>query len=236
MTRNDPASLRRALAFYEQAVALDPTFAIAWGGSPPRCRCSTPTPSPRPSWRSERGRLPRSASPSRRSRRTGIVRSPRTIGSSPLDPARALPEYEKALRLSPGRSVLCSRARARGDRPGSWNEALEHLRQSVRLDPRTFERTVFGDLLLRIHRDPGGPRGVRTRSRPRSVEPGCHRMHGHDASLRGRPSGRSRRARPRRQGGRAGRPGRVPRLLLRSRLGPRPRAGRAAAPAHAGGV
>ena len=31
LTRNDPRSLRRALAFYEQAVALDPTFAIAWG-------------------------------------------------------------------------------------------------------------------------------------------------------------------------------------------------------------
>src|SRR6185369_872528 len=30
LTRNDPPTLRRALAFYEQAVALDPSFALAW--------------------------------------------------------------------------------------------------------------------------------------------------------------------------------------------------------------
>ena len=30
MTRSDPASLRKALGFYEQAVALDPSFALAW--------------------------------------------------------------------------------------------------------------------------------------------------------------------------------------------------------------
>ena len=46
-TRNDPASLRRALPFYEQAVALDPAFAVAGERSPPCCRCSTPTPFPR---------------------------------------------------------------------------------------------------------------------------------------------------------------------------------------------
>ena len=150
-TRSDPATLRRALPFYEQAVALDPAFAVAWGRVSAMLSLLYTNSVPSPEL-AERARQAAEKCVALAPEQADGYRALATYYRAVVgDPARALREYEKALRLSPGRSDLF-RGRALAEIGlGRWNEALEHLRHALRLDPRTAS-TSLGDLLLRLHR------------------------------------------------------------------------------------
>jgi eukaryotic-like serine/threonine-protein kinase len=151
MSRSDPPSLRKALALYEQAAALDPSFALAWArvslaGSMLYAN-AVPT--------------REAAERARQAAEKAIALAPRqTEGYRALgnyyrsvtgDMVRAREEFEKALTISPGQpDLLRSIAFVEGSL-GRWDEALVHAQRSVGLDPRAAT-AVLGQALLRMRR------------------------------------------------------------------------------------
>jgi TolB-like protein/tetratricopeptide (TPR) repeat protein len=153
--KNDPATLRRALDFYGQAVALDPSFALAWSRI---SRVNSvlyfqTTPSPE---------LAESA---RRSAEKALALAPDAPDSyfamgeyernvrGDLRAARV--QIEKARGLAPGNADLI-RASATLERSlGQFEAALAQLQEARRLDPRST--AVYRDLartLLFLRRFP----------------------------------------------------------------------------------
>ena len=155
MGDRNPPSLRRALGFYEQAVALDPGFAQAWA------RVSET--SSALYWRS---------APSREFDERARQAAEKTLALAPGRPEgflalgyyqaavakdlrRALELYAEGRRLAPNNADLIS-ATARAERSlGRWEAALEHLRQAERLDPRSVRTPQdLGEVLLWMRRYP----------------------------------------------------------------------------------
>jgi TolB-like protein/Flp pilus assembly protein TadD len=150
MTRNDPPSLRRALAFYEQAVALDPSFALAWAriGSANALLYTNSVPTPELAERSRQAAEKAIAlAPDRAEGHQAMAMMYRSQG----DPEHALHEYQRALELAPGRPDLIRGSAFVEEAMGRWDEALEHHRQATRLDPR-IPGFGLGDALLRFRK------------------------------------------------------------------------------------
>jgi TolB-like protein len=152
---SDPASLRRALAAAEQAVALDSGFAAAWARIS-ACHTyiyfrSIPT----------RGDAEAAQQAAERAIALAPAASDGYIARGlydfnvSYDMAAARTAYEAALRLAPSSSEA-NRGLADADAAvGLWDLALQHSRQAVALDPRS---SVAADRLTRIflwlRRDP----------------------------------------------------------------------------------
>ncbi len=150
-SRGDPPSLRQALLFYEQAVALDPAFALAWA------RVATmeallyvnavPTPAgaERTHQAAEKSIALAPRSPEGYRALGGYYRL--VVG----DFARAQQEYDKALKIAPGSPDILRSLSFVEASLGRWDEALDHARQGVRLDPRATSYAL-ADMLLRLRR------------------------------------------------------------------------------------
>jgi len=135
-----PPALRQALAHYERAVALDSTFAAAWGGLARAASFlynnSTPTP--------EMGRRAKAAAERAAALDPDGVEGHRVLGVYynvvAADNDRALAVAVAAYRRAPGDAAvvveLASRLRAKG----RWEEALRHAQAAYALDPRTAGR------------------------------------------------------------------------------------------------
>jgi serine/threonine-protein kinase len=150
---NDPPSLRKALVSYEQAVALDPSFAQAWArvsmASGWLNANGTPTP--------ELAERARSAAekavalgPDRPEGHLALAYYQRSVLNQP---SLALEELSKAQRLAPGRAEILSELAAAEQGLGKWERSVEHLKQAERLDPRsvlTLRR--LGNTLLKLRR------------------------------------------------------------------------------------
>ena len=152
---DDPSSLRKRIGFYEQAVALDPSFAQAWA------RVSTAnsllygnsTPAPALAERA------------RQAAEKAVALAPKSpegylaLGdyerAVTRDHTRALEQYEKASRFAPSdASALRGTANAE-EGLGRWDAAAAHFKQAVRLDPRSANNLlVLGEALLRLRRYP----------------------------------------------------------------------------------
>ena len=132
----DPAPLRSALAFYEQAVGLDSGFALAWG------RVSQT--------QSELNRNGPTVAGTERARETA-ERALALSGARPEGHLAmgtylqfiaknydgALQQYRKGLATNPNDVALLVGA-ARVERAlGHWDDALAHLHQAQQLDPRS---------------------------------------------------------------------------------------------------
>jgi TolB-like protein/DNA-binding winged helix-turn-helix (wHTH) protein/Flp pilus assembly protein TadD len=153
MTAVDPPSLRRAVGYYEQAVALDPRFVEAWA------RLSVAS-----SWLYNNGApTPVEAERALRGAENALAISPeRAEGHQALgyhytlivkDAARALPEMEWARRLSPGNAEYVTSLAITRQYLGQWEASLGVLEEAQRLDPRSvnsFRRLGFA--ALRLHR------------------------------------------------------------------------------------
>jgi len=148
----DPPSLRKALALYEQAVALDPGFAQAWArvsmASSAIYTNSTPVPQ-----LAERARqAAEKAVALRPNRYEGYLALGYYQQLVAADASRALPEYVKAQRLAPASAeVLTWMARAE-QALGHMDAAVEQLKQAELLDPRsvvTLRRLGVALLYLR---------------------------------------------------------------------------------------
>ena len=134
---NDPATLRRSLAYAEQAVALDSTFAAAWAEVALRHALlyanTTSTPA--------------DAAAARHAADRAVALAPRAPegyearGYYALNVARdvqgAVTALGTAVRLAPSSASAVRRLSAAEGSAGRWNEALAHAQQAVTLDPRS---------------------------------------------------------------------------------------------------
>ena len=154
-TGDDSPSMRKALALYDQAVALDPAFLGAWArvswASSILYANSTPTPA-----LAERAR---SAAEKAIALAGGHPEGYLAFGhyerlvSKNFN--RALEEYAKGQRVAPGNAdLLYGTARAQ-EGLGRWDAAVEHLRKAASVDPRSVVNlTALGYALQRLRRYP----------------------------------------------------------------------------------
>jgi TolB-like protein/cytochrome c-type biogenesis protein CcmH/NrfG len=151
---NNPATLREAVGYFEQAVALDSTFATAWAGlSQALSFLYTDASSP--------ARADQSRSAAERAlvlapnRPEGFIALGDYYRRVPNDPPRAIEQYTKGLRLAPTNADLL-RGLSLGEQSlGRWEQAVEHLRRGQSVDPRSGSvASILGQALLWTRRYP----------------------------------------------------------------------------------
>jgi TolB-like protein/predicted Ser/Thr protein kinase len=147
------ATRRRALAQYEQAVALDPGFALAWA------RLSF---SHSAAFRGDNVPSPPEAEAAKKAAERAMELAPNmpeghvALGNYYIwvrkDPEKAFEAYARGLAVAPDDAHLL-RGLARAERArGRWEEALAHLHRARVLDPRSWEgerQLAFALLWLR---------------------------------------------------------------------------------------
>jgi tetratricopeptide (TPR) repeat protein len=138
VTGGDAASLRLAIQYNEQAVALDSSFVQAWAALAARLSIlynnSVPDPAVGARARAAAERAIRLDPKSADAHNALIVHSMAVA----KDHARARQLLEVALRDAPNDPMLLSRAASVEKSSGRWEEALLHLQQARRLDPRSL--------------------------------------------------------------------------------------------------
>jgi TolB-like protein/Flp pilus assembly protein TadD len=133
---NDPPSLQRAIAFYEQAVALDSTFVEAWAQLARNeawyYSLGTPVPAA--------GEAARRAAERAAALAPGRPESQLALGyywqNVTGDNARALAAFEAGLKVAPGNADLLTGSALAEQSLGRWEAALAHLQRAQTLDPR----------------------------------------------------------------------------------------------------
>jgi serine/threonine-protein kinase len=152
MAATDPASLRRAIGFYEQAVALDSAFVPAWAQLA-RARAvlyfnSVPTPAKAEEVRHAAERA-QALWPDRLEGPLALAYYYRSVA---LDNRRALAASEAGLKRAPNNVDLLGNAAMAEQALGRWDASLQHLVKAGVLDPRsanTARRTGATFLWLR---------------------------------------------------------------------------------------
>jgi serine/threonine protein kinase/TolB-like protein len=149
----DAPTLRSAIAYYDQAVALDSTFAQAW----------TQLSRAHSAFYFNVAPDPASATQAKRALELATALSP---GKPEIHLARgeyqefvakdlpaALASYEEGLRAAPDNSDLLSAASLDEQSLGRWDEAEKHLEHGRTIDPRSATNSRrLGQTLLRLHR------------------------------------------------------------------------------------
>jgi eukaryotic-like serine/threonine-protein kinase len=144
MSVRDPAALRRAIGFYERAVGLDSTFAIAWARiSQASSRIygnSVPDPAlgERALLAAERARRLKPNDP--------LVY--RAFGAyyaivHPISVDRSVAEYEQGLRLFPDNAQMLAALASNELSLGRWDSAATRLARATLLDPRSVSVAVL---------------------------------------------------------------------------------------------
>jgi serine/threonine-protein kinase len=135
----DQAGLRRAIGFYERAVAFDSTFVQAWSHLS-RARTSlysngVPSPELGDAARlaAERARRLRPKDPS-----VYLAFGDYYGGVNPIDNERAMAEYEQGLRLAPDNVDLLGSAASTETSLGRWDGVSARLARASLLDPRSL--------------------------------------------------------------------------------------------------
>jgi eukaryotic-like serine/threonine-protein kinase len=153
MAVSDLPNMRKALGFYDQAVALDPNFAQAWGRASMADSWlyagSTPTPQLAERAR-QAGEKAVALAPNRPEGYHALGNYQRLVVG---DPSGALEQYAKGRSLAPENADLLGSAAFAEMSLGRWGAAVEHLRQAERLDPLSAAKPrLLGDALLRLRR------------------------------------------------------------------------------------
>jgi tetratricopeptide (TPR) repeat protein len=151
----DPASLRRALAFYDEAVALDPGFAQAWGRVALINSLLYSTSTPTPELADRARKAAEKAVALAPDQPTGYQALANYYGLVANDQTQAFELFTRAQRLAPG-DADAVRGVAIGERTlGRWDAAVEHFQQAERLDPRSVPTIgLFAYTLLHLRRYP----------------------------------------------------------------------------------
>ncbi|HEX7252094.1 MAG TPA: protein kinase, partial [Thermoanaerobaculia bacterium] len=137
MSANDPPSLRKALALFEQAVALDPDFAQGWAkvSTTASLLYTNGVPDPKLAERSlKAAEKATSLAPNRPEGYQALGNYRRLVST---DYSGALETYARGLRLSPNDTGLLGSAVLAEQGAGRWEEALAHAKNIERLDPRS---------------------------------------------------------------------------------------------------
>ncbi|MEP6994947.1 MAG: hypothetical protein ABI968_10535, partial [Acidobacteriota bacterium] len=147
---SDPPTLRRGLALYEQAVALDPNFAEAWAkvsiANSLLYTNSVPTPVLSQNAR-QAAEKAIALAPNKAQGYAALGAFRRLIL---LDFSGALELYAKALALSPSDAVGLRGMGHSESNLGHWDRAIEMFRQAARVDPRSAGNlTALATALLR---------------------------------------------------------------------------------------
>ena len=138
MSMSDPVTLRRAIGFYERAVALDSTFATAWARlSHARARLygnGVPDPA--------LGEQARVAAERARRLKPNEPLVYRAFGAyyltvNPVDLHRALAEFQKGLQLAPDNVSVLAGLGSVEPSLGRWDSAAARLARAAVLDPRS---------------------------------------------------------------------------------------------------
>ena len=162
---NDPPTLRKALAFYEQAVALDPGFAQAWSAvgraSAALYFQSTPTPDLAKRAREAAERAVALA-PDHPEGYLALGDYQRLVAA---DPSKAFEQYLLGQRRGPGKANLITAVAVAEEGLGRWPAAVDHLGQALQLDPRsvlTARRLSYAWFWLRDYQraDKAADRGL----------------------------------------------------------------------------
>jgi TolB-like protein/tRNA A-37 threonylcarbamoyl transferase component Bud32/Flp pilus assembly protein TadD len=151
---NNPPTLREAVGYFEQAVALDSTFAVAWAGlSQAQSFLYTTASSP--------ARADQSRSAAERAialaanRPEGFIALGDYYRRVPVDPTRAIEQYTKGLRLAPTNADVLRGLGLAEQSLGRWEQAVEHVRRGQSVDPRSGAIAgVLGQALLWTRRYP----------------------------------------------------------------------------------
>jgi TolB-like protein/Flp pilus assembly protein TadD len=138
MAAADPPSMRKALAFYEQAVALDPKFAQAWAAVSLTCSALYGNTAPTPEL-AERTRVAaEKAVALAPNRPDGYHAMGRYLDFVKGDFAHAQEQYGKALELDPTNVPVLTSQASTQESLGRWDTAVEQMKQAERLDPRSL--------------------------------------------------------------------------------------------------
>jgi TolB-like protein/Flp pilus assembly protein TadD len=154
-SKADAASLRRELALYEQAVALDPSFAQAWAAlavtNAMLYTNSTPS-----SEVAERARFAAEKAMALAPKDPESYRAMGFYKRAVLgDSKAAIVELEKGLRIAPGNVNLLRNLAAAETHLGRLDAALAHAKEVERLDPRSAANHIqIGMTLLILRRYP----------------------------------------------------------------------------------
>jgi eukaryotic-like serine/threonine-protein kinase len=131
----DPVLLRRALGYYEQAVALDSTFSLAWAQLSQAHSflygLSEPTPEDARAALAAAERVA-ALSPERPEARLALGNYYQSVEKNL---PRALDQYTQGQRLAPNNAALLAAAAFVEEGLGRWDAAEEHYRQAQTLDP-----------------------------------------------------------------------------------------------------
>jgi len=169
MSTTDPPALSRAASAYEQAVALDSTFALAWARlSQARSNIygnGIPTPVGAEQARRAAERA-LALAPQRPEGRLALGDySTQVLGDYP----KALEQYTLGQRADPTNAELLTSAALAEQAVGRWEAALEHLQRAQSIDPRspsTARRLAVTLLWLRRY-----PEGLAASDRALALAP-----------------------------------------------------------------
>jgi eukaryotic-like serine/threonine-protein kinase len=151
----NPPTLRAAITYYEQAVALDSTFGLAWAQLALANASYYYNVTPNPT----------SANAARRAADRAVALAPDrpesqlAIGSYHGlvrgDNAQALAAFEAGLKLAPDNADLLTTAALAEQGLGRWDAAVKHLDRAWTLDPRSaITARRLSQSLLRLRRYP----------------------------------------------------------------------------------
>ncbi len=137
MASVDPASARRAIGFYQQAVALDSRFMLAWAQLARAYALlyfnGTPTPELAGQAREAANRA-HALGPDRPEGQLALGDYYRNVS---VDNHQALEAFEPGLKLAPTNVDLLVSAALSEQALGRWEAALQHLTRASELDPRS---------------------------------------------------------------------------------------------------
>jgi serine/threonine-protein kinase len=155
MSATDPPSLREAIPFYEQAVALDSGFVRAWAQLARAKAFLYFNSVPRPELAKEVHDAAERAVALAPGRPEGALALSFYYASVANDIPRALATLEAGLRLAPNDAELLSNTALSEQNVGKWESAMRHFARARALDPRsTATARRLGAALLNLRHYP----------------------------------------------------------------------------------
>jgi TolB-like protein len=135
---SDDAALRKAAAYYEQAVALDPAFVAAWAQAARAHALMAASAFAKPEDGDQAQREAERAVELAGDRPEGHLALGNYHAFVHSDFARALEEYALAHEATPNNADVLTAMAVAEMSVGRWEGALAHLRRSAELDPRSL--------------------------------------------------------------------------------------------------